>query len=89
MNKLREFCERCNMSIAEFAISFIRDVPGVTSLVLGADTEEQIIQNIGYINAPVIPDEIREEAARVFCSVNMDKIMEVLRRPKKSILRRK
>ena len=83
LNKLREFCERCNMSIAEFAISFIRDVPGVTSLVLGADTEEQIIQNIGYINAPVIPDEIREEAARVFRNVNMDKIMEVLRRPKK------
>ncbi len=82
LNKLREFCERCGMSIAEFAISFIRDVPGVTSLVLGADTEEQIIQNIGYMNAPAIPKTVREEATEVFRSVNMEKIMEVLRRPK-------
>ena len=80
--KLHEFCEKTNMSIAEFAISFIRDIDGVTSLVLGADTEAQIIQNIEYINAPVIPDDIRREAFEAFKDVNLPKIMEVLRRPK-------
>ena len=80
--KLREFCKKANMSIAEFAISFIRDVPGVTSLVLGADTEEQVLENINYMNAPALSDEMRKEVYNVFCNVNLDKIMEVLRRPK-------
>ena len=70
------------MTIAEFAISFIRDIDGVTSLVLGADTEAQISQNINYINAPVIPDDVRKEAFETFKDVNLSKIMEVLRRPK-------
>ena len=70
------------MTIAEFAISFIRDIDGVTSLVLGADTEAQISQNINYINAPIIPDDVRKEAFETFKDVNLSKIMEVLRRPK-------
>ena len=71
------------MSIAELAISFIRDVPGVTSLVLGADTEDQIVQNISYINAPALSVEMRNEISEAFKGVNMEKIMEVLRKPKK------
>lgn len=80
--KLHEFCKKSGMTIAEFAISFIRDIDGVTSLVLGADTEAQVAQNINYINAPVIPDDIRKEAFEAFKDVNLSKIMEVLRRPK-------
>jgi len=80
--KLREFCERTGMSVAEFAISFMRDVPGVTSLVLGADTEEQVMQNIGYMNAPALSAEMRKEVTEAFSNVNIPKIMEVLRRPK-------
>jgi len=80
--KLREFCERAGMSVAEFAISFIRDVPGVTSLVLGADTEEQVMQNIDYINAPALSDAMRAEVCEAFKDVNLGKIMEVLSRPK-------
>ena len=71
------------MSIAELCISFIRDIPGVTSLVLGADTNEQLVQNVSYINAPVLPMEIRNDIMKVFENVNIRKIMEVLGRPKK------
>ncbi|MBR3933253.1 MAG: aldo/keto reductase [Clostridia bacterium] len=81
--KLRDFCKRAKMSIAELAISFIRDVPGVTSLVLGADTEEQIVQNVSYINAPSLSAEMRSEISKAFQGVNMEKIMEILRKPKK------
>ena len=82
IRKLHQFCEEENMTIAEFAISFIRDVEGVTSLVLGADTKEQVVQNINYLNAPVISDATREKAYQTFKEVNLEKIMEVLRRPK-------
>jgi len=80
--KLREFCDRAGMSIAEFAISFMRDVPGVTSLVLGADTEEQVMENIRYMNAPALTEDMRKEVTEAFSGVNIPKIMEVLRRPK-------
>lgn len=80
---LRNYCKAENMSIAEFAISYIRDVEGVTSLVLGADTKEQVMENIGYINAPVISEKTRYELSEKFKEVNIKKIMEVLSRPKK------
>ena len=82
IKKLHELCKKSGMSIAEFAISFIRDIPGVTSLVLGADTEEQILQNIDYMKAPKLESKLREEVYEAFCDVNIPKIMEVLSRAK-------
>ena len=82
LRKLRGFCDRLGMSIAELAISFVRDIPGVTSLVLGADTKEQVLENIRYGKAPAIPASVRAEIMDTFRDVNLDKIMEVLRRPK-------
>ncbi len=83
IQKLRALSEKCNMEIAELAISFIRDIPGVTSLVLGADTAAQIAENVNYMNAPALPPEIRAQAEAEFSGMNIPKIMEVLRRPKK------
>ena len=40
------------MSIAELAASFVRDTEGVSSLVLGVATPEQIKENIKLANAP-------------------------------------
>ena len=80
---LRSYCESENMSIAEFAISYIRDVEGVTSLVLGADTKEQVTENIKYIHAPRISERTRAELSERFQEVNIKKIMEVLSKPKK------
>ncbi|MCR4718542.1 MAG: aldo/keto reductase [Firmicutes bacterium] len=80
---LRDYCKTENMSIAEFAISYIRDTEGVTSLVLGADTKEQVMENIKYINAPAISEKTRAELSEKFKEVNIAKIMQVLSRPKK------
>ena len=82
IEKLRQLSAEVNMNVAEFAISFIRDVEGVTSLVLGADTAEQIKSNISYMNAPALSESIRKEAYETFKDINFEKIMEVLRRPK-------
>ena len=82
IERLQKLCKECNMKIAEFAISFIRDIDGVTSLVLGADTPEQVMQNVAYMNAPSLSADVREKAYEIFGNVNLEKIMEVLRRPK-------
>lgn len=81
--KLREYAEKEGMSIAEFAISFMRDVPGITSLVLGADTSEQVLSNAKYFEAPSISEETAAAVKETFKDVNIPKIMEVLSRPKK------
>lgn len=80
--KLRQFCDKAGMSIAEFAISFIRDVKGVSSLVLGAETKEQVIENVKYMNAPALSESMRSDVKEAFKDVDMKKIMEVLSRSK-------
>lgn len=81
--KLREFAEKEGMSIAEIAISFMRDIPGITSLVLGADTKEQVLANAAYFAAPSVSEETAAGIRETFKDVNIPEIMKVLSRPKK------
>lgn len=83
LKTLRKLAEKADMSLAQFAISFIRDLPGVTSLVLGAETPEQVKENIALIDGPVIDDELRNVAYHSFSDVNLKAIMSVLSGPKK------
>ncbi len=82
LSALRRMAEQENMSVAQFAISFIRDIPGVTSLVLGADTPAQIQENVALMEGPAISEAVRKEAAERFRHVDMEKIMSVLSRGK-------
>ncbi len=70
------------MSVAQLAIAFMRDIPGITSLVLGADTESQVVSNLQYFDVPPIREKTRRKMEAAFADVNIPKIMEVLSRPK-------
>ena len=80
---LHRIAEESNMSVAQLAISFMRDCAGVTSLVLGADTPEQVRSNISYFSAPALDPEVTALLRREFSDVNIPMIMQVLSRPKK------
>lgn len=80
---LRNLAEREGMTVAELAIAFIRDLDGVSSLVLGSDTSGQVRQNIGYFEAPSISEETAEVIKKEFAHVDIPEIMKVLSRPKK------
>lgn len=80
VRKLCALAERADMSVAQFAVSFIRDLPGVSSLVLGADNPEQVEQNAALLSGPEIPPEIMEEALVSFADVDYEGIMTVLRK---------
>lgn len=76
---IREIAKQENMTIAELAISYIRDMPGVTSLVLGAEKPEQVEMNLKYF----APDAATLSAAgRKYidetCSANIPEIMKAL-----------
>ncbi|PYI53453.1 hypothetical protein DLM86_16910 [Paenibacillus flagellatus] len=59
--ELRGLSERYGVPVAQMAVSFVRDMDGVHSLVIGAETIPQVRGNIALIGGPPLPDELREE----------------------------
>lgn len=79
---IREIAERESMTVAELAIAFMRDVRGVSSLVLGADTPEQVKSNVAYFDTHSISEKSSAEIREAFKNTNIPEIMKVLSRPK-------
>ncbi|MBE6563302.1 MAG: aldo/keto reductase [Ruminococcaceae bacterium] len=79
---LRECAETEGMSIAELAISYMRDVKGVSSLVLGADTATQVKANAAYFETKAISEKTSHLIKQSFADVNIPEIMKVLSRAK-------
>lgn len=79
---LRQIAEAEGMSIAQLAIAFMRDTAGITSLVLGSDTPEQVKENIAYFDTPALPAGVMERLRKEFAFVDIPEIMKVLSRPK-------
>jgi aryl-alcohol dehydrogenase-like predicted oxidoreductase len=61
---LREMAAREGMSMAQMAISFVRDLNFVHSLVIGAETVEQVKENVKLIDGPAISADTRERIFR-------------------------
>lgn len=80
---LREIAGEKNITVAQLAIAFIRDYPGITSLVLGADNPEQVQNNITCFNTAALDENTVERLCREFAGVDIPAIMQVLSRPKK------
>lgn len=82
IRKIREYADREEMTVAELAIAFIRDLVGVSSLVLGADTEDQVKSNVKYFETRRISERTLSDITKTFAAVDIPRIMEVLSRPK-------
>ncbi len=82
IKKIREISEKEGMSIVELAIAFLRDYPGVTSLVLGSDNADQVRANIRCFDAHPLSEETVSILKTTFADVNIPEIMKVLSRPK-------
>lgn len=76
--KLREYAAAEGIGVGQLCVSFIRDLPGVTSLVLGAETCEQVAQNVELIDGPRLSADIRDRLTREFASFPFDRVMAVL-----------
>lgn len=79
---LRQIAEAEGMNVAQLAIAFMRDCAGVTSLVLGADTPDQVKSNIAYFDVPALKESTMATLQREFANVDIPAIMQVLSRPK-------
>lgn len=79
---LQRIAAQADMTVSQLAIAFIRDCPGVTSLVLGADTPQQVEHNIAYFDTPPLSQDIMQQLRAEFREVDIPAIMQVLSRPK-------
>ena len=79
---LRQLAEKENMTVAQLAIGFMRSLPGVTSLVLGADNASQVESNTAYFDTPAPSEETMRQLQREFANVDIPAIMQVLSRKK-------
>ena len=65
LDKLHALANEAGVSMAELAISFVRDSQGIASLVLGCDTPEQLLEGVLLINAPKINPDVAKTALRI------------------------
>lgn len=69
LRSLHELAEQEGMSIAQMALSFVRDLPEITSLVIGAEAIEQIEENVRLIEGPALSTNGQNTAKELFRDV--------------------
>lgn len=67
--RLAALAESEGISIGQLAMSSIRDMEEVTSLVMGVDTVEQVVENIRMIEGPSISEKTRSIIEQEFKDV--------------------
>lgn len=80
---IRAIAQEAGIRMEELAIAYIRDMPGVTGIVLGAENAWQVAENLRYFapDAPTITPEVRARIDQA-CQADIPRIMRVLSRPK-------
>lgn len=66
---LHTFAEHEGMSVPELAFSYIHHMPGIASIVFGAETPEQVKENIALLQTPAISEKTLTGMAQVFSNV--------------------
>lgn len=68
--KFRGLCKRWNLSPATLSIAYVLSLPGITSLVLGSETVEQLEENLKLIkDAPTLTAKQIEEIHKTFYNI--------------------
>ena len=72
LRRLHALAKEEGLSVAQIAITFMRDLTGVNSLVLGAENSEQVRQNLELANAPALSATARGKILDMFGDINPD-----------------
>eukprot|EP00903_Cladosiphon_okamuranus_P003390 g3388.t1 len=60
IDKLTEIAEEKNASVPQVALAWLLHKPGVTSVIVGARKEEQLIDNLGAVDIELSADEMKQ-----------------------------
>ena len=67
--ELSALAKKEGVSMAEMALSYIRDAEGITSLVIGAETPEQLSETVAAFSAPELSLSTRERIEELAAAV--------------------
>lgn len=74
LDQLAAIAQKANRTSKELAFAFVRDTPGVSSIVVGAETIEQVEENVRLLATPPLPEQITAEIRQRFAAVPLDVI---------------
>lgn len=69
LDSLHLLASRLDMSMDQLTLSYIRDIPEITSLIIGVDTVEQLVRNMEILNLPKLSNKTRQEISSLFKEV--------------------
>ena len=69
LRQLHHLSQETGISIEVLAVTFVRDLPGISSLVIGVETVEQLERNVEILNAPPLPERINEKLAQDYSNI--------------------
>lgn len=70
LRRISALSQETGLSVAELALPFVRDLEGVSSLILGCETPEQVRQNLKLMDAPELSEEIRIKIMNIFDGID-------------------
>lgn len=66
LQNLIEFSHSKKIPIGTLAFSFVRDLPGINSIVMGVDTKAQLQENLTLLNSPRLSNSDMQEIISLF-----------------------
>ena len=78
LDQLGTIAIKADRTIKELAFSFVRDTPGISSIVVGAETIGQVQENVQLLKTPALPEQIAEEIKQCFATVPRELITPAL-----------
>ena len=70
LDKLHSLASDFGFSMAEMALGFIRDTEGIDSLVMGADTPDQLRESVNLLDGRKLPEELMKEIIKLSENIN-------------------
>lgn len=70
LDKLHSLALDFGFSMAEMALGFIRDTDGIDSLVMGADTPDQLRESVNLLEGRPLPEELIKEIIKLSENIN-------------------
>src|SRR5690606_38644016 len=72
LRQLKDLADEAQMSVSQMCFSYIRDLEGVSSVLIGPDQEEQLLDNIALLDGPKIPKAIFDKIMPLFSQIPED-----------------
>lgn len=78
LDAINEVAKAGGMTLPQMAVAYIRDLPGVTSLVLGCETPEQVRDNANMINTRRLTDSELADIREISRKAPIEHCMDVI-----------